>query len=55
MPLNEQEAHFDLSLQASQIEAAGMNFTSSVKIHSSVLVIGLFNDQDILRKVQLAS
>jgi hypothetical protein len=32
----EHAAHFDLSLHASHIAAAGMNFTSSVKIHSSV-------------------
>jgi uncharacterized membrane protein len=51
----EHATHFDLSLQASQIAPAGIIFTKSVKIHSKVLVIGLFNDQEILRKVQQAS
>jgi hypothetical protein len=53
--LKEHALHFDLSLQASQIACEGMNLIKSVKIHSIVLVIGLFSDQEILLKVQLAS
>jgi hypothetical protein len=47
-------AHFVLSLQDPQTALAGMNFTTkSVKIHSIVLVIGLFCDQAILRNAEL--
>jgi hypothetical protein len=47
--------HFDLSLQASQMACEGMNLIKSVNIHSIVLVIGLFSDQESLLNAQLAS